>query len=197
MGATISAIVGLNKDIKELPASLLPARAGLDDFKSSFSDLNSVITERAFADSEQAWRSLGSTVRGLSPAFGVVGDSVGTILDELADGLAPGTRNFENLVTVVEGSADDFEQLAGSVGRLGEGLLSAFANPEKKNTMSIPVRNPENSPRSSGVRKNSVTIVPALMPIAPTSVNRPPPNRSQSGPAIVRVAAPSAGPMNA
>lgn len=135
VGATISAIVGLNKDIKELPASLLPARAGLDDFKSSFSDLNSVITERAFADSEQAWRSLGSTVRGLSPAFGVVGDSIGTILDELADGLAPGTRNFENLVTVVEGSADDFEQLAGSVGRLGEGLLSAFANPEMQRSV--------------------------------------------------------------
>lgn len=130
VGATISAIVGLNKDLEELPPSLRAARSGFDDFKRSFGDLNDVITERAFADSEASWRSLGATVRGLRPAFGVVGDSVGLLVDELANGLAPGTENFRKLETVVAGSADDFTKLTRIAGLFGEGLLTAFASPE-------------------------------------------------------------------
>lgn len=135
VGVTISAIVGLNKDINKLPASLLDARSGLDDFKQSFSDLNAVITDRAFANSEGSWRSLGATVRALSPAFGIVGDSVGRLLDQLARGIAPGTKNFDNLLGLVTDSAPLFESLVRTVGRLGEGLLHAFNDPSMKRSM--------------------------------------------------------------
>lgn len=136
LGATISAIVGLNKDIGDLPVNLRPARAGLDDFKKSFSDLNAVITESAFQNSESAWRSLGATVRGLSPAFAVVGKSISNTLDGLAKGIAPGTRNFQKLSDVVAGSAPQFEKIMGTAGKLGEALLSAFSNPQMQRSVS-------------------------------------------------------------
>lgn len=133
--ATISSIVGLNKDLADLPDNLRPARAGLDDFKASFSDLNTVITEAAFLNSEDAWRSLGATVRGLGPAFSTVGATVGELLDDLAENVAPGTKNFENLSGVVEKSAPLFDKLARSAGRLGEGLIAAFNDPSMQRSM--------------------------------------------------------------
>lgn len=136
IGALISSIVGLNGDIDKLPDSLRPARAGLDDFKDSFSDLNSVITQSAFLNSEQAWRSLGATVRGLSPAFAKVGGVVGDLLEDLSTNVAPGTRNFQNLSRVVENSAPIFDRLARAAGRVGEGILDAFANPAMERSVS-------------------------------------------------------------
>ena len=136
VGTLISSIVGLNGDIDKLPDSLRPARAGLDDFKDSFSDLNSVITQSAFLNSEQAWRSLGATVRGLSPAFAKVGGVVGDLLQDLSTGVAPGTRNFQNLSRVVENSAPIFDRLARAAGRVGEGILDAFANPAMERSVS-------------------------------------------------------------
>ena len=136
VGTLISSIVGLNGDIDKLPDSLRPARAGLDDFKDSFSDLNSVITQSAFLNSEQAWRSLGATVRGLSPAFAKVGGVVGDLLQDLSTGVAPGTHNFQNLSRVVENSAPIFDRLARAAGRVGEGILDAFANPAMERSVS-------------------------------------------------------------
>ena len=136
VGTLISSIVGLNGDIDKLPDSLRPARAGLDDFKNSFSDLNSVITQSAFLNSEQAWRSLGATVRGLSPAFAKVGGVVGDLLQDLSTGVAPGTHNFQNLSRVVENSAHIFDRLARAAGRVGEGILDAFANPAMERSVS-------------------------------------------------------------
>lgn len=129
-GATISSILRLNSDIENLSPALREARGGFDDFKQSFTDLNDVISERALADSEKAWRSLGGTVRGLSPAFGVVGDAVGELLDDLAASIQPGTRHFENLEATVRGSAPTFTSLARTTGKLGGALLEAFANKE-------------------------------------------------------------------
>lgn len=130
IGATISSIVRLNGDIDKLSPALREARSGFDDFKSSFSDLNEVISERAFAGTEQAWRSLGGTVRALSPAFAEVGDSVGDLLNGLAVNIAPGTRAFRNLEAAVRNSAPVFNDLGRTAGKLGGALLEAFANPE-------------------------------------------------------------------
>ncbi len=125
----ISSIVVLNGDIEKLPPELLNARRGLDDFKGSFSDLGRAMATRAFRSSEEDFRSLGATVRGLEPAFGPVSDSVARLTNELAVGIAPGTRNYENLLTVISNSAPQFETLTRAAGRLGEGLLDGFANP--------------------------------------------------------------------
>jgi hypothetical protein len=125
----ISSIVVLAGDIEKLPPELLAARRGLDDFKGSFSDLGRAMAVRSFRSSEEDFRSLGATVRGLEPAFIPVADSVARLTNELAVGIAPGTRNFENLSTVVRNSAPQFETLVRAAGRLGEGLLNGFSNP--------------------------------------------------------------------
>ena len=135
IGTAIAGIVGLNKDLEELPPSLRAARSGLDDFKGSFSDLNEVITDAAFRESEAAWRSLAGTVRSLGPEFAYVGDKVGDLLDDLAAGIAPGTKNYQNLAKIVGESGDQFDMVARSAGRLGEGLLSAFANPQMQRSI--------------------------------------------------------------
>lgn len=135
IGTAIAGIVGLNKDLEELPPNLRAARSGLDDFKGSFSDLNRVITDAAFRESEAAWRSLAGTVRSLGPEFAYVGDKVGDLLDDLAAGIAPGTKNYQNLAKIVGESGDQFDMVARSAGRLGEGLLSAFANPQMQRSI--------------------------------------------------------------
>lgn len=134
-GTLVAGIVGLNEDLEDLPASLRGARAGFDDFKDSFSDLNEIISVAMFEDSERAWRSLGSTVRGLGPAFDYLGGVIGDTFDDFAAAVAPGTKNFENLQGLVRGSAPIFDGLARAAGRLGEGLLAAFNDPAMEQSM--------------------------------------------------------------
>lgn len=127
--SAISSIVVLNRDLEDLPPALYGARRGLDDFKASFGDLGETMAIDALSGAERDFRSLGATVRGLEPAFRPVNRVVGDLVRELAEGLAPGTRNFRNLESVVSNSAPVFDSLASSAGRIGEGLLDAFANP--------------------------------------------------------------------
>jgi phage-related protein len=126
---TISALTVLMGDIDGLPAELRPARAGLDDLKDSFRELGRAMSIAAFARSEGAWRSLGSTVRALTPDFEEVGRVVGRLLEDLATELKPGTKAFKDLSGFVRSSASVFDRVVRSVGQLGRALLSAFNNP--------------------------------------------------------------------
>jgi phage-related protein len=58
-----------------------------------------------------------------------VADVIGNLINDLADNLAPGTKNFENLFKFIEDSAPIFDSLARTAGKFGSALLSAFANP--------------------------------------------------------------------
>ncbi|MCP2636768.1 hypothetical protein K0817_009345 [Microbacterium sp. HD4P20] len=112
-----------------MPDAVRPARAAFDRLKDTLSDLNGELTARVFRDTEKAWKSLTDTVQGLQKPLEKVADVVNGLIQDFAKNLAPGTRNFENLSKVVEGSAPIFDRLARAAGTFGAALLAAFANP--------------------------------------------------------------------
>lgn len=136
VGSLIAAFVYLNKDLKDLPAAVRPAAAAFGRLKESFGGLQEEIGVNAFSGTEGAFDSLTRTVKALRPAFAAVGKSINRLVTDLASGLAPGTKSFENLYGFVEKSAPIFERLMRVVGKLGNSLLTAFNRPSMQRAIS-------------------------------------------------------------
>lgn len=130
VGSTIAVFKGLNGELSKLDPAVRPAAKSFQELGKSFGLIRKELQGRALKDAAGDFDSLRGTVEGLVPAFGDVGDSIGRMIRGFAEGLAPGTRNFENLSRLVKTSGPIFERVGAIVGTFAEGLLEAFASPD-------------------------------------------------------------------
>ena len=128
LGSFIAAFMVLGGDAEKVPDSIKEAAAAFRDLKSPLKDLQNYLAERAFRGTERAFRSLGDTIRRLTPAFGPIGDAINRIVTGFAD-WAASEKGVALVSGLIEKSAPIFERLMGVVGTLGEALLIAFNNP--------------------------------------------------------------------
>lgn len=128
VGALVTAFVGLNKDLEELPESIRPAAKAFQDLKTPLQEAQQLLQERAFANGAASFAKIGDAIRDLTPSLGVLGDSVGRVVDRFADWVssADGVRLVSGLL---EKSGPIFEKVMTIVGKLGTALLEAFNNP--------------------------------------------------------------------
>ena len=73
---------------------------------------------------------MAETVRALIPAFQPLAEVINNSIGQLAEHLKPGTDAFKDLETVIKNSAPTFDGILRAAGNLGDGLLSAFADPK-------------------------------------------------------------------
>lgn len=127
-GAFALAISGLVGDIEKVPAAVRPAAKAFKDLGGPLRELRDSISVRAFKDSEATFRSLGDTIRRITPSFGPLADVIGDITDSFAE-WAASEEGISLITGLIEKSAPIFDSLARSVGKLGQTLLVAFNNP--------------------------------------------------------------------
>lgn len=128
LGSFIAAFLVLGGDAEKVPDTIKEAAEAFRDLKSPLKDLQNYLAERAFRGTERAFRSLGDTIRRLTPAFGPIGDAINRIVTGFAD-WAASEKGVALVSGLIERSAPIFERLMGVVGTLGEALLIAFNNP--------------------------------------------------------------------
>ena len=125
-GVLIAALQDLNGELTELPAAIQPAAAAWQGLGDEFGLLQDLIQETALSDAVADFDSLRSTVEALRPAFEVVAESVGRVIDLFAAGIAPGTAGFQNLYDLIAASGPVFETLAAAASSFFEGLGNVF-----------------------------------------------------------------------
>lgn len=128
IGAFAIAVSGLTGDLEDIPEAVRPAAKAFQDLKTPLRELQQFLTVRAFKDSEATFRSLGDTIRRITPSFGPLADVIGDITDSFAE-WAASEEGISLITGLIEKSAPIFDQLARSVGSLGQSLLLAFNNP--------------------------------------------------------------------
>ena len=124
-----AAFKNLGKALEEQPEGVRDAAKAFQDLGKVFDELQDQIAVEALGDTTEAWETLQQVVEGLTPALLKVAGAVGKIVKMFARGIAPGTKAFDNLNTIIENSADDFEDLMVILGTFGEALLNVFASP--------------------------------------------------------------------
>ena len=129
LGVAITAFSGLFAELDKVPAEVRPAAEAFQALGDVFKTLRDALTVAAFADTTDAWKSLGDTIRGLTPAMEGVARLVGQLVKDFAAAVAPGTALFTEIEKAITNSGPIFDQFIRSVGRLGETLLVAFNNP--------------------------------------------------------------------
>jgi phage-related protein len=128
LGSFIAAWFVLGGDAEKVPDSIKEAASAFRDLKTPLKELQNYLAERAFRGTERAFRSLGDTIRRLTPAFGPIGDAINRIVNGFAD-WAASEKGVALVTGLIEKSAPIFERLMGTIGTLGEALLIAFNNP--------------------------------------------------------------------
>lgn len=140
-GAITSAVIGMGTlvtvfsnfagDVEKLPAAVRPAARAFQSLGDVFKELRDNLQVDALADTEDAWRSIGDTIRGLKPAFKPVTKAINNLVKDLAKNLKPGTKQFQALSKLIENAGPNFEDMTRTAGRLGYALTVAFnkANP--------------------------------------------------------------------
>jgi phage-related protein len=127
--AAIVAFTGLGGEIADLPKEIQPAVRSLRGLGDEFGELRKQLQIRTLRGLEGAFDSLRDTVRQLTPDFAALGDVTNGLITDFAEGMRPGTKNFERLRSLIRSSGPVFDRLARIVGRFGEGLLAAFSDP--------------------------------------------------------------------
>lgn len=129
LGAMVTAFIGLGGELDKLPPSVRPAAKAFQDLLDPLKGVQDLLQERAFKDAAPAFRSIGTSIRKLTPAFGPLGDAIGRIVTDFSEWLASeeGLRLMNSLIT---NSARIFEKTTGLVGKLGKAFLNAFDNPK-------------------------------------------------------------------
>lgn len=130
IGATIAVFQDLTGEIDELPAHLQPAARAFQDIGTAFGEMQDAIQATGLRDAEGAFRTMAETVRALIPAFQPLAEVINNSIGQLAEHLKPGTDAFKDLETVIKNSAPTFDGILRAAGNLGDGLLSAFADPK-------------------------------------------------------------------
>ena len=126
LGATVIAFSNFGGDIEKLPEQVRPAARAFQDLGKEFSALRDAIQIRALSNTEGAWRSLGDTIREITPAFEPLADVINGLVNDLAKNLAPGTESFQILSDLVKNAAPIFDRLVRAAGVLGRALGRAF-----------------------------------------------------------------------
>lgn len=128
LAVAITAFTGLTGAIGDLPAEIRPAVSALRRIGDTFGDLRRNLQIAVLQDTGDAFDTINDVVRKLFPALEKVGRSVRNVINSFARGIAPGTRNFENLYKIVDRSGPIFERTAAIVGTFAAALGSAFAS---------------------------------------------------------------------
>lgn len=128
-GIGIVAFTGLFKEIEKLPEAVRPAAEAFQSLGGIFSQLRDDLTTAAFAETTAAWKSLGETIQGLTPAMQSVAKFTGQLVNDFAAAVAPGTELFGEIEKSITNSGPIFDKFVRSVGKLGRALLIAFNNP--------------------------------------------------------------------
>lgn len=129
VGALVGAFVRLAGDMEKVPDAIKPAAEAFQDLKTPLNELLDFLSIRAFTGTEGAFKSLGDTIRKLTPAFGPLGDAINRLVTGFADWSAS-AEGISLLSGLIEKSAPIFERVMGIVGKLGKALLIAFNNPK-------------------------------------------------------------------
>lgn len=124
VGTMIAAFQNLTGELEDLPAEVRDAAAAWQELGDAFDVLQDKIQIAALDQATGAFQTLKATVEALTPAFELVGQSVGNVINAFAGSIAPGTEGFTNLVAIIEKSGPIFETLAQSAIIFGE----AFGN---------------------------------------------------------------------
>lgn len=125
-GTAIAAFQGMTGDLSELNEVVRPAAEALQGFTAQFGILQDAIQSAAMDQAAGAFESLRVTVEALEPAFVLVADAVGRVIDMFAASIAPGTEGFQNIYDLIAASAPIFETLAGAAFTFGTALGDIF-----------------------------------------------------------------------
>lgn len=128
-GVAVAAFSGLVGDIDDMPAAVRPAAKAFQGLGDTFKDLRNQLTVSAFKDSEADFLSLGETIKGLSPALNEMATAVGRVVKSIAQGVAPGTKTFDQLNQLIRQSIPIFEKASKVAGTFGRAILGAFSSP--------------------------------------------------------------------
>jgi hypothetical protein len=140
-GALSSAALGLyayqkvfqafNTPLEQLPPNLREVARGFQDVKDATNALNLNIAAGAFEELSGTSDKFVLTLDKLTPAFQMLGRSVGQVFDDFTTALLPGTRAFQVLQETVVRAGPQYEHLAKISGRFMLSLLDGFnqANP--------------------------------------------------------------------
>lgn len=130
LGIGIAAFSGLTQELDKMPESVRPAAEAFKALGDVFSELQDRLTVAAFEGTEGAWKSLGDTIVGLTPAMESVADIVGNLVVEFSNAVAPGTTLFESIDKAIRNTGPIFDRFVRTLGILGDALLDAFNNPQ-------------------------------------------------------------------
>lgn len=129
-GALVPVFISLASDLEDLPPNLREVASEFQALGRSFSQTRLVISEAAFAEMGGVFASLGDSVRELDPVFSKLGTTVGSVFADFAKAVEPGSEALEEVQKLISHSADNFDDLAGTVGQFGLALIRSFNRAE-------------------------------------------------------------------
>ncbi|QUE25331.1 tape measure protein [Microbacterium phage Fizzles] len=131
VGGAVAIFSVLAKDISELPPELQRTATQFKGLGRELTNTRDIIASAAIQQMPDTFAKLQGTVQALNPTFSRLGTAVGTVFDDLADGLRVGTPGFSELNRMIDLSARNFPRLADAAGVWSVGLLRGLneANP--------------------------------------------------------------------
>lgn len=134
VGALVAVFSTLNADVATLPPNLQDVAKQFGALKGTLGGLKLDVAAAAFDRMDGVFPTIQASVEGLTPVLMNLGKTVGNVFGDFATHIQPGSRAFQDLQTLIIDSAGIFQSLAGTAGRLGGALVTAFnrANPLTK-----------------------------------------------------------------
>lgn len=131
VAAGVVVLTRLFEDLEEAPASFRPIIAEFQELRDQINATNDVIAAGAFSQLEGVFPQIASNVEALNPVLFELGEAVGRVFANFAEGTAEGTRGFDALQELIVLSSQNFEDIADAAGTWGVALVQAFneANP--------------------------------------------------------------------
>lgn len=127
-GAAAAVFSVLGKDVSALPPELRGAAVQFRALGDELVNTRDIIASSAIQQMPNTFAKLGDTVRGLNPAFALLGNAVGNVFDDLADGLQKGTPGFRELNGLILNASQDFPALANATGIWATALMRGLNN---------------------------------------------------------------------
>jgi phage-related protein len=125
LGVAIAAFQGLTGELSELPAAVQPAADAFQALGDVFGALQEAIQIAALDSLAPSFEALGGLVTQLTPAFVLVADAVGRVIEQLVTMLTS-ANGVSVLTTLIAGAAPIFELLASAAFNLGGALGNIF-----------------------------------------------------------------------
>lgn len=135
LGVGVAAVIPIFKaltgEIDDLPPSMQGVASEFKGLQRAFGDIGGTIAAASFKELGGVFTSLQGSVKKLTPAMALMGETVGKLGQKFAKGIAPGTEGLEDLNNLVFDSIPIFESLATSAGTVLSALVKGLgkANP--------------------------------------------------------------------